>query len=1240
MPHLALFLLGSPRVELDEAPVHIGRSKAIALLAYLALEGGRPRRDALAVLLWPEYDHSNARAELRRALSTLNRALGSGFLHADRETAGLDPGAQLSLDVNKFRRLLALCRHHEHADDQACPDCLDWLTNAVALYRDDFMVGFTLPDAPEFDNWQRFQTSNLQAEFGSVLARLSDCLAAQGEHDDAIAHARRWLALDQAYEPAHRQLMALHAQAGQPTAALRQYRDCARVLEEELGISPSAETITLYERIRAGSDVAPRREASPSPTPPILHNLPPQPTPIIGREPELAELDELIADPEVRLIAIVGPGGIGKTRLALAAAERQVASPLFPDGVHFVPLARLSAADQIAPSLAEALHFRLRSEPGSPTARQQVLDYLREKRSLLILDNLEHLIGPTRALTPSSPVRSKSDAPAVKATSPPAPEKPEACGVEEASSSSGQFVSPSAADGLHPAARETGRKTGGAEFVADILHTAPGVQVLVTSRERLPLREAQAYPLHGLEYPGSESDAATPQCAAAQLFMQAARRVQPAFCLSADDVLSLARICRSLVGMPLAIELAAAWVDVLSLADIAAEISNNLGFLEAEWQDVPRRHRSVRAVFDTSWNRLGRAQQEAFARLCVFRGGFTLSAARAVASVDLRMLAQLVDRSLLTFSRAQERYDVHELLRQYGADQLGMDPGLETAVNDRHSAFYCTALGRWGDHRNQGGVRKETVDFDVDWANVRLAWEWAVRQERVDRIDRALDGLWHFFLAHSRIQEAESMYHLAIDGLTVGSRQPSPDGQRVLALALLYRSEANAEMGHWERARSMIQQSQRLLDDAALSESDTRRERAWLHVMMGREAVPDWENARRHYKQALRLQRELGYAGQMAYRYADIAWMYMGSANYGRARQTLEESLALFSVVENQLGVMTSLNILGHVAHIESDYDEAKRRHGEALSVARAQGDQEGSAQTLVFMGELASFLGEYQAADGYLRESATIRRETGNRVGLSDCLTDLAAALWFRGEFDRAYAQLEESLSIAEQTNVPWVLGFALAFHAWLDAASGRYEAARIYAEKSIALYQVGANSYPFAVSQFVLGCVALAKEDYAAALKPLRNAITAFQGMLMAYATQECTAFSHAALGRAEYGLGNRVEAERRLLEALEIVVEIRAFIPLLHLMPVIPVLLAEAQDPRLKERAVELYTMATGHPFVARAQLFEDIAGRYIRAATVDLPADVVAAAQARGRALDWWATAETLLEELRALGWADG
>jgi predicted ATPase len=1059
----------------------------------------------------------------------------------------------------------------------------------VALYRGDFLEGFYVRDAPTFEEWVLVQGTRLRELALQALHRLSKHYAEQGEVglEDGIKYTSRLLALEPSREEAHRGLMLLLAQSGQRGAALAQYEVCRQALAEDLGVAPGPETQELHERIRDGEI---GRQSTPPPsagwspdTTGIPHNLPPQPTPFVGREAELSDLDQLIADPDVRLITIVGPGGIGKTRLALAGAERQVSqftdtqSPgtqghPFHDGVYFAPLAAVSSVDQVITALASALEFQL-SRDDTRSAEQQVLDYLRQKQMLLILDNLEHLLDS-------------------------------------------------------------------ADIITDILPTAPGLQILATSRERLNLQQEQVFAIQGLEFFEWETLEEAQRYPATQLFVQSARRVQRDLELATADLPHLYRICRLAQGMPLALELAAAWVGNLSLADIAIEMQKSLDILTTDWRDVPDRHRSMRATFDTSWRCLSEAERDLFAQLCVFRGGFTRTAAREVAGANLRTLASLVDKSLLQFSRHEERYGIHQLLRQVGSEKLGEDPAQEATVRDRHSAFYCAALGRWYDDLNRRGKVEATIDINADWANVRAAWEEACRGN-VPRLDQAMDGLYRSFWVFSRLEEGAALFRLACDGLTRNRNALTPDGRRVWARALLYCSDLNAEMGRWELADPMIQQSKALLEDQALTTCDTRSERAWLHLMKGRAALHDEpDRTLWHWEQALALHRDLGYEGEVAYRLMNTAVANWNLSQFDRARQIFEESLTLFRAVEDPFGMVVVTKWLGDLARTFRDYGEATERYEAALAVARANGIQWGVASTLGELGFSQFLEGDLQAGVDNLHESAVLWRTLGDRNGLSICLDRLTKALLVGGDLDHAYAHAEENMAIAAAMEASWLLGRALEKRARLDAAAGKYDMARTHARKAIVLSQHDIPLSAFSVSGIheLLGRVALAEGDYAEAGQTLHKVMTALPVSASEAESLEPKAGALATVGQAAHGLGNDEGARQHLIEALEIAIRFRAFDALLQVMSAISVVLAEDTDPQLKQRAVELYALAETQPYVAKSQLFEDIAGRYVKAAIAELPAELVRTARARVRVLDWWETAEELLEELRDLGWA--
>jgi DNA-binding SARP family transcriptional activator/predicted negative regulator of RcsB-dependent stress response len=341
---LHILLLGPPRIEREGAALDVDTRKAIALLAYLAAsESGAHSRDSLAALFWPDVDHVRANAALRRTLSVLNKALAGEWLEIEREAVNLPRRAGLFVDLDRFAACLSACRQHPHPAHEVCPACLPLLAEAAGLYRDDFMAGFSLRDSPAFDDWQFFQAEGLRRQLASVLDRLSGGHAHSGDFEAALEHARRWLALDTLHEPAHQRLMQLYAWSGQRAAALRQYRDCVRVLEQELDVAPLDETTELYAAIRENRAPAPPQApraaqaarstgSEPAAEPAMAAIQPPAQVhaavlPLVGRQAAWQALSDAYraASREGRLVVVEGEAGIGKTRLAEAFLQQAIA---------------------------------------------------------------------------------------------------------------------------------------------------------------------------------------------------------------------------------------------------------------------------------------------------------------------------------------------------------------------------------------------------------------------------------------------------------------------------------------------------------------------------------------------------------------------------------------------------------------------------------------------------------------------------------------------------------------------------------------------------------------------------------------------------------------------------------------------------------------------------------------------------------------------------------------------------
>jgi DNA-binding SARP family transcriptional activator/predicted ATPase len=1145
---LSIRLLGPFRVALDGEPTTGFESdKVRALLAYLAVTADRShRREALAGLLWPEYPERSARASLRNALANLRTVLrdhsaSPPFLQVTPQTIQFNRDSHHWLDVAAFTALLT--------SDEPTSEALE---DAVALYRGPLLEGFSLADSAAFEEWLLFKREQLSRQALDALHELVRAYEPGGAYEQALPHAWRQVELEPWREEGYRQLMRLLTLSGRRSEALSQYEKCRRLLRDELGVEPGAETAALYEAIRSGqltrhAEVTLRRQ------PRHLISLPSPLTPFIGREGALVAVERLLTDPDVRMVTILGPGGIGKTRLAVEIGTRLAAgSGLlqsgprpdqrsrtsserdrdFPNGIVFVSLAPLSSAEDLVPALTQALQVRLEG------GKEQLFDYLRRKRLLLILDNLEHL--------------------------------PDAAGL-----------------------------------LADILRIAPGVKVLATARERLQIQGEYLFPLGGLAFPerdpvpslfsGEDGDARVgayvESYPAIRLFLLTASRIQPQFSVASKDLIAIAQVCRLVEGMPLAIELAASWADVLTAGDIHSEMRQSLDFLQSEWRDIPRRQRSIRSVFEASWDRLAQTEQPVFSQLSVFRGGFTRKAAEQVAMETpeatgfLRLLSTLIAKSFIQYDPIHDRYQIHELLRQFGAEKLSQDGVQEAWIRDRHCAYYVVALERWGEALKGPQQVKALAEAEVESENARAAWHWAVEHGQVGRMDQALEGLCLFYVRRGGFEEGESACRLAIEGLetTVSKR-----GLRLMARALAWQSVFSHSLGRAEVAGGALRQGQEILEQPELAGLDIRQEKAFLWRQMARMA---------HF------------------------------SSVKAARQLLEQSLALYAEVGDRWSMANVLDELGSAAELVGDYSEAQSLCQESLGLRRALEDQQGIAYSLLRLGTISRFQGEVEDAERFIRESLAISRELGDRDMVAQGLYRLGLVHVLRGVFAEAQPQLEESIAICEDLAHHRALAWMNLTLGEAEAHLGWYLAARSHGLRGSTLSQETDNRWALGYSSYLLGLVALAEKAFPEALESLLASAAAFREVKV----QENLGRALAVSSYAARALDQHSRAQQCLVEALEIAINIGAFFPLAYSIPAVALLQSDVGD---LERAVELYALATNHPFVANSHWFKDVAGREIGSVAAGLPPEMVKEAQVRGQAADRWQTAAALLQTLRA------
>lgn len=1201
MNGLSLALLGAVSVTYDGQILERFRTSRVrALLYFLATEQVlgtlTHRREALMELLWPGLPLQSAQVNFRQTIYHLRQAIpekpdeASGddlpFLLSDRQTVRINPLYSIDSDVADFIRFLE--------------GSIEERIEATELYRGDFLADFYLVDSSAYESWIAKRRAAFRRQALDTLTDLAAFHSDQGNYKEAEGFARQQVEIDDLRESAYRQLMKVLALSGRRSEALTEYEKCRQTLLRELGIKPSVETLDLLEKIRTqhlitdlskrlpadyavpivleevGDDI--ESEASRPMLDTLLPqdleryprcNLPPQPGRFIGREVELADLDAFIADPEVRLINIFGAGGIGKTRLALAMGEHQYQralaispnngggmplsppspiingdakqEPTFVDGVFFVSLASLSLADQIVPTVAKAIGFRLETGARqSRSRRRQLLDYLNKKRLLIVMDNFEHL-------------------------------------------------------------------SDGAELLSEVVISAPDVQLLVTSRERLHLHHEQVYPIHGLGFllgdtgiPTEASDVL--ESPAARLFLQSARRIQPDFEPAVGDIESLMSICSQVEGMPLALELAASWVDVLSLQEIAVEIQRSLDFLETGERDMPRRQRSMSALFESAWDRLRGSERQVFARLSIFRGGFTRQAAKTTTGASIRLLATLVDKSFLHYDSQRGRYQIHELLRQFGAEKLAQNPSELKQVRDQHCAYFCEWL-RNKEH-SLTGVGQQTVltEIEVDGENVRLAWHRTVSNKDLMKLYKTMDSLALFYKMSGHYQEAEQatdkaaealrsimMDSVETDLLFKSSAESPALVPKFLSRVLTWKAFFLSFFGRFTDADLSLRESLALLESPELTGHDVRLERAFA-LEINSQICND-----------LQLEAKL-----------------------------LRESLSLCREVGEQRQTARVLNLLGENARLRADWDEADQILKECLDIQTTLGDSVGIARALLALGWDARNQGKTRESERLVRKGCGILTEVGGWVNNRQVLMAYGVSHLYLGEYADALTSLQSCVDILDyQVDKPF-LAHATTMLGLCQTHLGLYGEAYETGKRSFAIYKELGVWLEFERAYMNLSWMALGVESYAEAESLARKASAVYQ----AKGHQERGAISLSLLGFALLKLGKVGESRKRALQAVRIAVKYRTILPLLLGLTLVALLLLEEEDV---ERPLEFYALALKEPKVANSKWWHDAVGKHVDAAAAALPPEIVESARSRGRSLDFWQTGAELLDELLARGW---
>jgi predicted ATPase/DNA-binding SARP family transcriptional activator len=896
MARLVLSLLGAFRATLDGEPVTGFQSdKVRALLAYLAVEAGQPQRRAtLAGLLWPDRPDSLAHNNLRQVLFNLRQVLGDRqveppFLLISREAVEFNLAGDYWLDVAEFTTLLQTTHNHAHSQLEQCPSCLQSLERVAALYRGEFLSHFFLRDSTLFEEWALLKREQLHQQAMEALTQLTSYHAGRGDTGRAWArrYAMRQVELEPWREEAHCQLMRLLALSGQRSAALAQYDRLRRQLSQELGVEPAPETRALYIRIRDGEQFSELPHRAPH------YNLPVAATPLIGREIELDQLSRLLAKPACRLVSLTGPGGIGKTRLAMQLAAEL--ADRFNDGVVFVSLATVSDPHRVAAAIAQALAL---VEAAGRSLAEQVITYLRDKHLLLALDNFEQVIAA-------------------------------------------------------------------ATIIADLLAACPSLKIVVTSREVLRLQGEHSFPVPPLALPnlqhGSASTveelAALAASPAVALFIERVQAHQPTFRLTDQNAMAVGAICVRLDGLPLAIELATAHLQLLSPQALLERLDNRLQWLTRATRDAPARHQTLRAAIAWSYEMLNTPEQRLFRYLAVFVGGFTFETAeKVIREASLipelisppqiwEMLLALVDKSLLMpqpgpWSQHEPagggiRFRMLETIREFAWEQLALEPAALERLQRCH-ADYFLALAEQAEPKLLGAEQLVWLNrLEREHDNFRAALAWALpgkdSAQLTTEIALRLAGcLGRFWLVRGYLDEGRRWLETGLAALADGLTEPA------IVVAEAVQAKALLAVG----------------------------------ILIARQY------------------------------------------DHERARELYNASLALYQKLEHRPGIAYCWLQLGILAITQGDLDRATELGEACLRLYQALADQWGTGYALLHLGTLRLFYGEPAAAQTYLEEALKLFREVGELRGLAITPTLIGLAMLMQGQVDQAKELLLESLT------------------------------------------------------------------------------------------------------------------------------------------------------------------------------------------------------------------------------------
>ena len=939
--------------------------KAKTVIKLLALDPThRLHREQIAEQLWPELDADAARNNLHQVLHAARKALstvgvnGGAALTLHDDLVVLGPDRQVVTDLEEFQD--AVERANASGDGTAL---------AAALGR---WPGELLPE-DVYEPWAQRHVNRIREWRTKLVMDLVEDGLAERDPQSAVPLVAPVVAANPLHEPAHRAMMRALAGAGRNAEALVLFERLRTVLQEELGAEPEALTRQLYRQLlssgvqNAGSSQIRR------PT-----NLPARVAALVGRDRELDETARMLAD--ARLLTLTGPGGAGKTTLAVELARR--CSERYRDGAFLVELAALAHGDLIVQEVAEALRLQL---PSRQAPVDSLVAQLHGRQLLIVLDNCEHLIDEC------------------------------------------------------------------ARTVSELLQGCPEVSVLATSREALRVEGEVSWRTPSLALPDPAHLPALSTLAAIaslQLFVQRASAVVPGFSLTADNAAAVAEICYRLDGMPLALELAAACVPVLSPQQIAARLGDALALLSRGHRTTITRQQTLTATLAWSHDLLADDEQVLFRRLAVFAGSFTLEAVEGACADDpeqpqvLGALGRLVDTSLvLAESRGDiTRYRLLETVRQYAAEKLRA-AGEESTMRARHCAWYVEFAEARDPEVSTSVIQVVPASLDVEHDNLRGALTWALGREPSAAL-RLAGALWRYWLVRGHFAEGRRWLEAVLTAV------PEPSVLR--ARALLALAVFDARLGTDQRLAAIgaetvaVHRAQHdrtglalaLHADGVLAYMRGQWTESLERSIEAREVargVEEVEASTAHLQAMVLLGRGELAAARVAFERARAALIKVLSrrpffatlmigfavdgAQQAIPRLYFEETVLLGPRVSAEQAQGYVLCNLASLARLAGDLDEARMLVDEAISVFTTLGDRDGEALATNYLGCLRRVGAEYGAGRAAMEHSLRLRHAIGDRRAIGLTVGNLGVLIAADGDPAQGVALLQQALAGFRET-------------------------------------------------------------------------------------------------------------------------------------------------------------------------------------------------------------------------------